>query len=89
MITMCANSFSGTINEHSAQNRVLYSQVQKQSKMILSGADVRMALCDRRSELIRCASIVKDGCFDAQISALDDAIFKIWDAKQIELNIVN
>ena len=62
------------------------SQIER---MILSGADVRMALCDRRSELIRCASIVKDGCFDAQISALDDAIFKIWDAKQIELNIVN
>jgi len=62
------------------------SQIER---MILSGADVRMALCDRRSELIRCASIVKDGCFDAQISALDDIIFKIWDAKQIELNIVN
>lgn len=57
--------------------------------MILSGADVRMALCDRRSELIRCASIVKDRCFDDQIAKLDDAIVKIWDAKQIELNIVN
>lgn len=57
--------------------------------MILSGADVRMALMDRRTELIRCASVVKDGCFDAQIAKLDDAIFKIWDAKQIELNIVN
>ena len=62
------------------------SQIER---MILSGADVRMALMDRRSELIRCASIVKDGCFDAQIAKLDDAIFKIWDAKQIELNIVN
>ena len=48
-----------------------------------------MALMDRRSKLIRCASIVKDRCFDDQISALDDAIFKIWDAKQIELNIIN
>ena len=25
---MCANSFSGTVNEHSAQNRVLYSQLR-------------------------------------------------------------
>ena len=25
---MCANSFSGTLNEHSAQNRVLYSQLR-------------------------------------------------------------
>jgi len=89
MITMCANSFSGTINEHSAQNRVLYSQVQKQSKMILSGADVRMALVSRRGELIRCSSITKDDTFDQQIAALDVAIEKLWDAKQIELNIVN
>ena len=59
------------------------------AEMILSGADVRMALIDRRLELIRCASIVKDGCFDSQIAKLDDAIFKIWDAKEIELNIVN
>ena len=26
--TICANSFSGTVNEHSAQNRVLYSQLR-------------------------------------------------------------
>ena len=25
---MCANSLSGTVNEHSAQNRVLYSQLR-------------------------------------------------------------
>ena len=25
---MCANSFSGTVNEHSTQNRVLYSQLR-------------------------------------------------------------
>jgi hypothetical protein len=25
---MCANSFSGTVNEHSAQNRVLYQQLR-------------------------------------------------------------
>jgi len=85
MIRICAKSTSGTINEHSAQNRVLYSQVQKQSKMILSGADVRMALVSRRGELIRCSSITKDDTFDQQIAALDVAIEKLWDAKQIEL----
>jgi len=63
----------------------LYSQVQKQSKMILSGADVRMALVSRRGELIRCSSITKDDTFDQQIAALDVAIEKLWDAKQIEL----
>ena len=26
--TICANSFSGTVNEHCAQNRVLYSQLR-------------------------------------------------------------
>ena len=57
--------------------------------MILSGTTVRMALCDRRSELIRCASITKDNTFDKQIAILDDVIFKIWDAKEIELNILN
>lgn len=53
--------------------------------VILSGADVRMALMDRRTELIRCASIVKDGCFDNQIAELDDALLKLWDAKEIML----
>ena len=67
-----------------------YTDLSSQiDRMILSGADLRMALMDRRSELIRCASIVKDGCFDNQIAKLDDAIVKIWDAKQIELHIIN
>lgn len=51
----------------------------------LSGACVRMALMDRRTELIRCASITKDNTFDDKIKALDDALFNIWDAKEIEL----
>ena len=53
--------------------------------MILSGADVRMALIDRRSELIRCASITKDTTFDKQIADLDVAIERLWDAKKVEL----
>jgi len=53
--------------------------------MILSGADVRLALVSRRGELIRCASITKDDTFDQQIADLDVAIEKLWDAKQIEL----
>ena len=53
--------------------------------VILRGADVRMALMDRRTELIRCSSIVKDGCFDEQIKELDDAIYKLWDAKEVAL----
>jgi len=67
----------------------ILSMLKQIAEMILSGTCVRMALMDRRSELIRCASIVKDRCFDDQISALDDVISKIWDANQIELNIVN
>lgn len=85
----CDDLISGTVKEHRGENRVLLMGRQEIVEMILSGADVRMALMDRRTELIRCASVVKDGCFDAQIAKLDDAIFKIWDAKQIELNIVN
>lgn len=53
--------------------------------VILSGTDVRLALMDRRTELIRCASITKDGCFDDQIKELDDAILKLWDAHEVML----
>ena len=28
LLTICDNSFSGTVNEHCAQNRVLYSQLR-------------------------------------------------------------
>jgi hypothetical protein len=51
----------------------------------LSGTCIRMALMDRRSELIRCASITKDSTFDRMIKELDDALFILWDAKNIEL----
>ena len=51
----------------------------------LRGACVRMALMDRRTELIRCASITKDSTFDRMIKELDDALFLLWDAKNIEL----
>jgi hypothetical protein len=44
-----------------------------------------MALMDRRTELIRCASITKDSTFDRMIKELDDALFLLWDAKNIEL----
>jgi hypothetical protein len=44
-----------------------------------------MALMDRRTELIRCASITKDTTFDRMIKELDDALFILWDAKNIEL----
>lgn len=53
--------------------------------VILRGGDVRMALMDRRTELLRCASIVKNDCFNEQIAELDDAISKLWDAKEIML----
>ena len=53
--------------------------------MILSGADVRLALMARRSELIRCASITKDDCLDTQISDLDIVIEKLWDATDVDL----
>jgi hypothetical protein len=51
----------------------------------LRGTCVRMALMDRRSELIRCASVTKDSTFDRMIKELDDALFILWDAKNIEL----
>ena len=51
--------------------------------VILSGACVRMALMDRRSELIRCASILKDRTFDEKIAELDDALQQIWDSKEV------
>ena len=44
-----------------------------------------MALMDRRTELIRCASITKDSTFDHMIQELDDALHLLWDAKNIEL----
>ena len=53
----------------------------------LSGACVRMALIDRRTELIRCASITKDDTFDEKIKQLDDALFNIWDAKEVEIHV--
>lgn len=53
--------------------------------VILRGACVRMALMDRRSELIRCASITKDSTFDAMIQELDDALLQLWDSKEIML----
>lgn len=53
--------------------------------VILRGGDVRLALMDRRSELILCSSILKNGCFDSQIAELDDALDKLWDAKEIML----
>jgi len=53
--------------------------------VILNGGCIRMALMDRRSELIRCASITKDATFDEKIKELDDALFLLWDAKKIEL----
>jgi len=51
----------------------------------LRGSCVRAALMDRRSELIRCASITKDSTFDHMIKELDDALFLLWDWKTIEL----
>jgi len=53
----------------------------------LSGACVRMALMDRRTELIRCASITKDDTFDQKIKQLDDALFNIWNAKEVEIHV--
>ena len=53
----------------------------------LSGACVRMALMDRRTELIRCASITKDDTFDEKIKQLDDALFNIWNAKEVEIHV--
>lgn len=54
----------------------------------LRGSCIRMALMDRRSELIRCASITKDATFDPMIKELDDALFQLWDAKEIILTEV-
>ena len=53
--------------------------------VILRATDVRFGLMDRRSELIRCASITKDNTFAEQIAELDDAISKLWDAKAMML----
>ena len=44
--------------------------------VILTGGCIRMALMDRRSELIRCASITKDATFDEKIKELDDALMQ-------------
>jgi len=57
--------------------------------MNISGTNLRMALVDRRSELIRCSSITKDNTFDEQITILDDIIEQIWMAKNVELTVVN
>lgn len=53
--------------------------------VILSGTTVRFGLMERRSELLRCAAITKDATFDVQIAELDDALAKLWDAKEIML----
>ena len=57
--------------------------------MNISGTNLRMALVDRRGELIRCSSITKDSTFDEQIATLDDIIEQIWMAKNVELTVVN
>ena len=54
--------------------------------VILNGSCIRMALMDRRSELIRCASITKDATFDEKIQELDDALMQLWDAKEVLLS---
>lgn len=54
----------------------------------LRGTCIRMALMDRRTELIRCASITKDDTFDRMIKELDDALFILWDAKEVTLTEV-
>jgi hypothetical protein len=54
--------------------------------VILNGGCIRMALMDRRSELIRCASITKDATLDEKIKELDDALFLLWDAKEVLLS---
>ena len=53
--------------------------------VVLRGTCVRAALMDRRTEYIRCASITKDKTFDLLIKELDDALFQLWDAKEITL----
>ena len=53
--------------------------------VILRATDVRFGLMDRRTELLRCSSITKDDTFAKQIEELDDAISKLWDAKEIML----
>lgn len=54
----------------------------------LRGSCIRMALMDRRTELIRCASITKDKTFDRMIQELDDALFVLSDAKEVTLTEV-
>jgi hypothetical protein len=54
----------------------------------LRGSCIRLALMDRRTELIRCASITKDNTFDAMIQELDEALFILWDAKKVTLTEV-
>jgi hypothetical protein len=61
----------------------LHSFLRNSMAVVLSGACVRMALMDRRSELIRCASITKDSTFDEKIKDLDDALMQIWDSKEV------
>jgi hypothetical protein len=53
--------------------------------VILRGTDVRFGLIERRSELLRCSAITKDDTFAEQIAELDEAIDKLWDAKEIML----
>jgi hypothetical protein len=55
---------------------------------IVSGTNVRFGLMERRTELIRCASITKDRVFDAQIAAIDEALADIWNTKEIELMVI-
>jgi len=57
--------------------------------MNISGTNLRMALVDRRGELIRCSSITKDNTFDEQIATLDNIIEQIWMAKNVELTVIN
>ena len=57
--------------------------------MNISGTNLRMALIDRRSELLRCSSITKDNTFDEQIAILDGIIEQIWMANNVELTVVN
>jgi hypothetical protein len=61
----------------------LHSFLRNPMAIVLSGACVRMALMDRRSELLRCASITKDNTFDEKIKDLDDALMQIWDSKEV------
>lgn len=54
---------------------------------VIIGSDLRLALMDRRTELLRLSQRMKTEVFDLQIADIDRCLFVIDRAKEVTLSV--